>query len=113
MKKIMMGLLFVLLLLPISVLAGEGDSQAALDAELSAEDKAEFDNILEPVVKIYNFIKYIATVVGAIFLLYSGISFMTSGSDPRKRDMAKSIATYVILGLLIIWAAPMVVNLLI
>ena len=111
MKKIMMGLLFVLLLLPISVLAG--DSQADLDAELSAEDKAEFDNILEPVVKIYNFIKYIATVVGAIFLLYSGISFMTSGSDPRKRDMAKSIATYVILGLLIIWAAPMVVNLLI
>ena len=57
--------------------------------------------------------KYIVSIVAAIFLLYAGISYMTSGSDPRKRDLAKGIATYVVIGLLIIWAAPMIVNLLV
>lgn len=111
MKRLLGGLIFVLLLLPLAL--ADGDAQAALDAELSDADKAEFDSILEPVVKIYNFIKYIATIVGAIFLLYAGISFMTSGGDPRKREQSKNIAMYVVIGLLIIWAAPMIVNLLI
>lgn len=53
---------------------------------LSPEDKEKFDQILEPVFKIYNFIKYIASVVAAIFLLYSGITYMTSGSDPKKKE---------------------------
>lgn len=102
------GLLLALLLLPM-VLAERAD----LDTEVSPEDKAKFDEILQPVVKIYNFIKYVATLVGAIFLLYAGISFMSSGNDPKKRDTAKSIATYVIMGLLVIWAAPLIVGFLI
>jgi type IV secretory pathway VirB2 component (pilin) len=110
MKKLIMSLMivFVFLLMPI-VLA----DSASLDASLSSEDQAQFDSILEPVMKIYNFIKYIASVVAVIFLLYAGISYMTSGNDPRKRDSSKNIAMYVIIGLLIIWAAPMIVNLLI
>jgi len=86
---------------------------ATLNTTITAEDKAQFDQILEPVFKIYNFVKYISTVVAAIFLLYAGISYMTSGSDPKKRDTAKSIATYVIIGILIIWAAPLIVELLV
>jgi uncharacterized membrane protein len=110
MKKILIGLMFVLMLLPM-VLAS--NHRVDLDTTISSEDQAQFDDILEPVMKIYNFIKYIASVVAVIFLLYAGISFMTSGSDPRKRDASKNIAMYVIIGLLIIWAAPMIVNLLI
>ena len=97
-----------LLLLPM-VLA----ERASLDTTISPEDKAKFDAILEPVLKIYNFVKYVASIVAVIFLLYAGISYMTSGADPKKRDQSKNIATYVIIGLLIIWAAPMIVELLI
>jgi len=100
-----LGLLF---LLPM-VLAQSAD----LDTELDDEDRERFDEILEPVMKIYNFVKYIASVVAAIFLLYAGICYMTSGGEPRKRDQAKNIATYVVIGLLIIWAAPMIINLLV
>lgn len=84
-----------------------------LDDEISDEDREKFDEILEPIMKIYNFIKYIASVVAAIFLLFAGISYMTSGTDPKKRDQAKSIATYVIIGLIIIWATPMIISLLV
>ena len=103
-------ILVILLLLMLPALHAE---TASLDATLSAEDKAQFDEILKPVMKIYNFVKYIASVVAGMFLLYAGIAYMTSGSDPRKRDQAKNTAAYVILGLIIIWAAPLIVNLLI
>lgn len=86
---------------------------APLDTDLSPEDKERFDAILAPVMKIYNFVKYIASVVAAMFLLYAGITYMTSGSDPRKREQAKNIGAYVIIGLIIIWAAPILVQLLI
>jgi len=100
--------LFILTLLP-SVL---GDS-AEIDEEISEDDKEKFDAILAPVLKIYNFIKYIASVVAGIFLLYAGITYMSSGSDPKKRDQAKGIASYVVIGLIVIWAAPFIVGLLI
>ena len=103
MKQVLIGVIFVLLFLPTIALA----ESASLDADLSSDDKAQFDSILEPVLKIYNFIKYIASIVGAIFLLYAGISFMTSGNDPKKRDQSKNIAMYVVIGLLVICADPL------
>lgn len=87
--------------------------RADLDTELSAEDRAQFDEILTPVMKIYNFVKYIASVIAAIALLGAGISYMGSGNDPRKRETSKNIAMYVVIGLVIIWAAPLIVQLLI
>ena len=83
---------------------------AELNAPISPEDKATFDQILTPVMKVYNFVKYAASVVAVIFMLFAGISYMTSGSDIRKRDTAKNIAAYVLIGLFVIWAAPFAVN---
>lgn len=106
----LLGLLLVLTVFPL-VLAD--NHNANLDVQLDPADRQRFDEILQPVVKIYTFVKYISTLVAAIFLLYAGISYMSSGADPRKRDMAKNIAAYVIIGLLVIWAAPLVVDFLI
>ena len=85
-------------------------SAIEFDQPISSEDKQTFDQILEPVLKIYNLVKYIATAIAVIVLLFAGISYMTSGGDPKKRDTAKHMATYVIVGLVVIWAAPLVVN---
>ena len=78
----------------------------------SAEDKANYDQMLIPVMKIYNFIKYTVSVVAAIALLYCGISYMFSGNDIKKRDSSKTMAAYVLIGLVIIWGAPVAVNML-
>lgn len=80
------------------------------DSEISNEDKEAFDEILEPVMKIYNFVKYSATMIAVMVLLFAGITYITSGADPGKRENAKNMATYVIVGLVVIWAAPLIVN---
>jgi len=80
---------------------------------ITAEDKAQFDEVLKPVNKIYNFVKYTASILAAIALLFAGIMYMFSGTDIKKRDTAKGMATYVIVGLVVIWAAPFAVNILI
>ena len=96
-------LLIILLSMPM-VLAAD------FDDEISEEDKETFDKILEPVMKIYNFIKYAASVLAVIFLVFAGITFITSGNDQAKREAAKAMGTYIIVGLIIIWVAPLVVN---
>ena len=77
---------------------------------ISAQDKATFDQMLNPVLKIYNFAKYTATVIAVIVLLFAGITYIMSAGDPAKREKAKSMAMYVIVGLVVIWAAPLIVN---
>ena len=83
------------------------------DQEITPEEQAQFDEILTPVMKIYNFIKYTVSVIAVMALLFAGISYMFSGNDVKKRDTSKNMAAYVVIGLAIIWAAPFVVNLLI
>lgn len=77
---------------------------------ISPEDQATFDHILEPVLKIYNLVKYVATFIAVIVLVLAGVSYIMSGSDPKKRDGAKNMIMYVLIGLAIIWAAPLVVQ---
>ena len=99
--------MFLLVLMGV---ASNTVSAIEFDQGISAEDQQMFDQILEPVLKIYNLVKYIATAIAVIVLLFAGITYMTSGGDPKKRDTGKHMATYVIIGLIVIWAAPLVVN---
>jgi type IV secretory pathway VirB2 component (pilin) len=77
---------------------------------ISDEDKAKFDTMLSPVMKIYNFVKYAATAIAVVLLLFAGISFMMNGGDPKKRDDSKHMVSYVVIGLVIIWIAPLIVT---
>jgi len=81
------------------------------DAELTDEDRDAFDTILSPLMKIYQFIKYAATLIAVMVMLVAGVKFMMNGDDMAKRNEAKNMATYVILGLAVIWAAPFIVEL--
>lgn len=100
--------LFVMLVSPMLVAAA-----VDLNQQPNAQDQATFDQILAPVMKIYNLAKYIASAIAGIALLFSGITYMTSGSDPKKRDNAKAMTMYVMIGLAVIWAAPFVVSLIV
>jgi len=86
-------------------------SAASATPPSDSSDTSTFDKILEPVWKVYSFVKYIATAIAAIFLVFAGIMYMTSGSDMMQRDNAKHMISYVIVGLIVIWAAPFVVQL--
>jgi len=98
-KKIDLALLAVLLL---------AFAQIAL---VSAADQATFEEILKPLETIYNLVKYAATVIAGLVMLFAGITYIASGSNPGKREQAKNMIMYVIIGLIVIWAAPFVVDL--
>jgi len=70
-----------------------------------------FDEVLKPLTTVYNLVKYAATVIAGLVMLFAGITYISSGSDPGKREKAKNMVMYVIVGLIVIWAAPFVVDL--
>lgn len=104
MNKIFLLTLIVLIVAQPIVLAAD------FDEPISSEDRQTFDQILEPVMKIYTFIKYTATVLAVIFLVFSGVTFIMSGNDQAKREQAKTMATYIVIGLIVIWVAPLIVS---
>ena len=98
-RKIATLLLFsFVLMLPFVV--------AQFNNTLAPQEQQTFNTILEPVLRIYNLIKYAATFIAVIMLVLAGVSYMMSGADPKKRESSKNTIMYVFLGLAIIWAAP-------
>ncbi|OIO42602.1 hypothetical protein AUJ63_02325 [Candidatus Pacearchaeota archaeon CG1_02_35_32] len=96
------ALLLSLIVMPLAA--------AQFNETISPEDKATFDQILEPVLRIYNLVKYAATFIAVIVLVLAGANYIMSGSDPKRREGAKNMVMYVLIGLAIIWAAPLVVE---
>ncbi|MBR9704639.1 hypothetical protein GOV12_04455 [Candidatus Pacearchaeota archaeon] len=78
---------------------------------ISAASNNDFEDILKPLETIYDLVKYAATLIAGLMMLFAGINYITSGSDPGKREKAKNMIMYVIVGLMVIWAAPFVVKL--
>ena len=103
MNKLIVCLMLLLLAVPM-VYAVD------FNEEISDDDQNTFDAILEPVMKIYNFVKYSASVLAVLFLMFAGISFIIGGKDVKKREDSKMMATYVVIGLAVIWIAPYIVE---
>lgn len=78
---------------------------------LGAQNIAEFDNILSPLNKFYDLVKYSSTAIASLFLVFSGISYMIAGNDPKKKSSIKTSIAYILIGLGLIWAAPYIVSL--
>ena len=66
--------------------------------------------ITEPLNKIYDLIKAAVAVVGIIALTIAGARFMFAGENTQARESAKNMATYAIVGLVVVWVAPLVVG---
>ncbi|MFH0714489.1 MAG: pilin [Candidatus Diapherotrites archaeon] len=68
------------------------------------------EQILAPLNNIYTLIKAIVGVVGIIALTIAGARFMFSGDDMQAREGAKNMAAYSIIGLVLVWVAPLIVT---
>lgn len=82
-----------------------------LNTSISDSDKQQFDQILSPVTKIYNFVKYGISLLAVIALMVTAGSYMFAGNDIKRREASKTRAGYILIGLALIWAAPYIVNL--
>ena len=63
----------------------------------------------QPICNLYGIIQVIATIGGVIVAAYSGFQLATS-HDLTQRDGSKQLIAGVILGLIIIWIAPLLVK---
>ncbi|VVB69980.1 TrbC/VIRB2 family protein [uncultured archaeon] len=63
----------------------------------------------QPICRIYSLIQTIGTIVAVIMLAYSGFQLM-SATDLVDRKKAKNMLMYTILGLVIIWLAPLIIQ---
>lgn len=85
--------------------------KAAVDyKEPTRSDITVYNELLKPIFKVLNFVKYAGTIIAILYLLMTAISFITSGNNIGIREANKSTISFIILGLVIIWGAPTIVN---
>ena len=66
--------------------------------------------IIEPITRFYELIKGIVSVLGIIALTVAGAMYMLSGGNMQARENSKSMVTYAVIGLVLVWVAPLVVT---
>lgn len=75
-----------------------------------AEEAGDIAQITEPLNKIYDLVKAIISVVAVLAITFAGVKFMFSGDNIQAREGAKSMVGYAMVGLVIVWVAPLLVN---
>ncbi len=63
----------------------------------------------QPVCRLYGMIQVFGTVAGVLVAAYAGF-ILTSSNEISERNQSKMLLTGVVLGLIIIWIAPLVVK---
>lgn len=63
----------------------------------------------QPICKLYGLIQLFATIGGILAAAYSGFTLATS-HDMNERNNAKLLLGGVVIGLIIVWLAPLVVK---
>ena len=71
---------------------------------------ASVSDITAPINRIYDLIKGIVSVVGIIAITVAGAMYMISGSNIQNRENAKNMVSYAIVGLVLVWVAPLIVS---
>ena len=79
-------------------------------ASMIFAQEANVDDILQPVNNMYDLIKAGASLLGIIAITIAGAYYMFSGSNIQARENAKSMVSYSIVGLVLVWVAPLVVS---
>src|SRR3989344_9017238 len=67
----------------------------------SAEDINTFNQILEPVMKVYNFVKYAASALAVLFIIFAAVQ-MFINNNPMEKENAKTKMMYIVIGLIVI-----------
>lgn len=63
----------------------------------------------QPVCKLYGMIQILGTVAGVLVAAYAGF-ILASSHELTERNAAKALLTGVIIGLIIVWLAPVLVK---
>ena len=71
---------------------------------------ASVSDVTAPITKIYDLVKGVVAIIGIIAITVAGAMYMFSGSNIQHRENAKSMVSYSIVGLVLVWVAPAIVG---
>ena len=74
---------------------------------------AIFDKTIPILCGIYHLLFYIAGAIAAFVVTYAGVKWITSGDDPGARKQAKTMFSYVVVGLMLVIIASALISLVI
>ena len=106
--KQLLPLLLLLTLMVAPLVLAEPD----FDQDLTASEKAKADEALSPIMLLYRYATYAATVIGVMVIVYAGVMLMIAGGEQAKKQRAKNMIVGVIIGLILIWSAPLIIDIL-
>lgn len=72
-------------------------------------DTTAYNEILKPIQKIYDLVRYAATLFALLGFAFAAIQLIIAGTNTGKREKAKAMMASIVGGLFVIWAAPLVV----
>ncbi len=72
-------------------------------------DTSAYNEILKPIQKIYDLVRYAATLLALLGFAFAAIQLIIAGTNTGKREKAKTMMASIVGGLFVIWAAPLVV----
>jgi type IV secretory pathway VirB2 component (pilin) len=75
-----------------------------------ADSTGDIASITEPLNKIYALVKGVISIGAVLIITFAGVKFMTSGDNIHAREGSKAMLTYAIIGLVIVWIAPLLVE---
>lgn len=67
-------------------------------------------DITQPITKIYDLIKSVVSILGIIAITVAGAYYMFSGGNIQARENAKNTVSYAVVGLVLVWVAPLIVT---
>ncbi len=73
-------------------------------------EATDVSQITAPLNKIYDLVKAVISVVAVLAITFAGVKFMFSGDDLKAREGAKAMLTYAVVGVVIVWVAPLMVG---
>ena len=106
--KTLLPLLLLLTLMAVPLVLAEPD----FEQDLSASEKAKADEVLTPIILLYRYLTYGATVIGIMVIVYAGIMLMIAGDEQAKKQRSKNMIVGVVIGLILIWSAPLIIDIL-
>lgn len=106
--KILVNILSFLFIITSPII----DVKAANDyyQPLSSGDKALFKEMFKPLFNFISLIPYAASVAAIFYILYAGFNMVTAGYDSAKKEQSKTMIALTIIGLGVVWAAPLFID---
>lgn len=95
---------------PSENISASGNISACPEGQFSVICKLGAGEFGKTLGSLTNFIFFAALVLGLVFLIYGGIKWLTSGGDKTGVEEARNHITAAIIGLVIIFLAYLIIN---